>query len=531
MKLQWALLIVLVTITSQCAISAPLSDDSQTIALWHMDSVFTTTSRTWIDDDESSPFSPARDNDLCFGNSSNAASTYPRLTIGNGGYDGEAMVFDGNDMCYTPFKNWAGYDSLRIEFWFKHAGAADQTLMAVNTGTPWELRITGTTTLTFYPWFEYIAGGSAGAKSVARSFTAGAWNHVIATVYNGTISLEINGNYTSRTYDTGTEMLNDASGNYIVMGCKQAGNRYYQGLIDEVKISIPSIPFIYPEQYYPYEDAYGTYMLWHMDETTASSSNLSTIADDDSANPNRGYDLYLMYNTGFVTPESGSGPQLVDSFDSVSEANFCNAISFDGLHDKARVNVQNSNLGVDGSNFKIDAWVKLDDQISTYGSNRRYYIMMHNPRFAVYLVDTESSGWQIHYTCWYSGGGWTLVASYPNHTDWHHISAQWYNGLQKLYVDGELKTSKTNGATTVANGSGYLYLGAYDGIDSSRYFWGMMDEVRISQAVYAAPSCGYWGYYSADFNKDCVVDMADMAVVFEHWLECSIPGQTGCEEF
>lgn len=41
-------------------------------------------------------------------------------------------------------------------------------------------------------------------------------------------------------------------------------------------------------------------------------------------------------------------------------------------------------------------------------------------------------------------------------------------------------------------------------------------------------SCGPWGYAQADINRDCRVDMLDLATMAEHWLGCSLPLNPDC---
>jgi hypothetical protein len=60
----------------------------------------------------------------------------------------------------------------------------------------------------------------------------------------------------------------------------------------------------------------------------------------------------------------------------------------------------------------------------------------------------------------------------------------------------------------------------YDGLDVSPVI------------VYVADNeCGAWAYAAADFTIDCVVDLDDLAVFAEGWLECSVPDQAGCIDY
>ncbi|MBN2376265.1 MAG: LamG domain-containing protein [Sedimentisphaerales bacterium] len=40
--------------------------------------------------------------------------------------------------------------------------------------------------------------------------------------------------------------------------------------------------------------------------------------------------------------------------------------------------------------------------------------------------------------------------------------------------------------------------------------------------------CGRWGYDPMDFNKDCYIDLLDMAEFMSEWLVCTQPYETGC---
>ncbi|MBW8016745.1 MAG: hypothetical protein FVQ82_11205 [Planctomycetes bacterium] len=40
--------------------------------------------------------------------------------------------------------------------------------------------------------------------------------------------------------------------------------------------------------------------------------------------------------------------------------------------------------------------------------------------------------------------------------------------------------------------------------------------------------CGAWGTYWADFNGDCIVDIADLAEWASSWLACTTPNEPGC---
>ena len=44
-------------------------------------------------------------------------------------------------------------------------------------------------------------------------------------------------------------------------------------------------------------------------------------------------------------------------------------------------------------------------------------------------------------------------------------------------------------------------------------------------------TCGQWGYAPADLNRDCRVDLLDLADIASQWLDCSLPNRPECVSF
>jgi hypothetical protein len=69
--------------------------------------------------------------------------------------------------------------------------------------------------------------------------------------------------------------------------------------------------------------------------------------------------------------------------------------------------------------------------------------------------------------------------------------------------------------------SNNLHIGAQAyGLSSGTFEF---DNLKIAR-------CGDWGYHPMDFNLDCNVNMLDFAVFAGSWLECTMPGDPGCDE-
>lgn len=54
---------------------------------------------------------------------------------------------------------------------------------------------------------------------------------------------------------------------------------------------------------------------------------------------------------------------------------------------------------------------------------------------------------------------------------------------------------------------------------------GLEDSLEVS---IAENDCGAWGVHWADLNRDCVVDIVDLAQLAADWLLCTTPNEPGC---
>ena len=54
---------------------------------------------------------------------------------------------------------------------------------------------------------------------------------------------------------------------------------------------------------------------------------------------------------------------------------------------------------------------------------------------------------------------------------------------------------------------------------------GTADSVRVS---IIDNDCGSWPFEPMDFNKNCDVDLQDLAAFAAKWLACTTPYETGC---
>ncbi|HEV56216.1 MAG TPA: hypothetical protein ENN87_01800 [Phycisphaerales bacterium] len=68
-----------------------------------------------------------------------------------------------------------------------------------------------------------------------------------------------------------------------------------------------------------------------------------------------------------------------------------------------------------------------------------------------------------------------------------------------------------------------IVLTAASGADAG--YDGLEDSIEVS---IAENDCGAWGVHWADLNRDCVVDIGDLAQVAADWLLCTTPHEPGC---
>ncbi|MBN1507209.1 MAG: hypothetical protein JW955_10210 [Sedimentisphaerales bacterium] len=61
-------------------------------------------------------------------------------------------------------------------------------------------------------------------------------------------------------------------------------------------------------------------------------------------------------------------------------------------------------------------------------------------------------------------------------------------------------------------------------------YWDNMQDVRLDVLIMDDDAnCGDWGYTEMDFNRDCYVDLSDLALFASQWLTCTDPSSGTCE--
>ena len=64
---------------------------------------------------------------------------------------------------------------------------------------------------------------------------------------------------------------------------------------------------------------------------------------------------------------------------------------------------------------------------------------------------------------------------------------------------------------------------------SSSKVYGYFDDIKVTEGL-PVYECGDWGYPKGDLNKDCYVDLKDLAILAGTWLDCTDPYDQSCFE-
>jgi hypothetical protein len=482
----------------------PLEDNKYVKMLYHMDEFINS---TYIADDDS--MNPGRDAEV--------QTLLCNIVPGMDGLD-NALDFNGSNsvaiaggVSGSDWWNfpWKAYPSVKIEGWFNietkpgdhwlvQVGNWVATVYTSNTAVKFSYKMNDGSIQTLQVYA--VPNPEAGVQK---------WVHVVAEFnhFLGKASLQVDAPIATSPASGYVE--SDVSGmtlaqefSKVEIGSDNNGtSRQLDGQIDEVRISVPSDSAYDPYGWQTiYDDTKSTQGLWHFDEEVTGAE--ITTPDDDSY-LSRGNDLVLY--EGDMIAVNSEGPVFIDN-----DPNRAAVYLFDGVND----NMKGSNLDFDVSNFRVEAWVKFDGT-----SSGTYPILWQDGSFLL-MIENGSVYWVVAIGDGSAGLKGALF-DYSDYDDgkWHHIAGDFFNGMLKIYVDGEFvyANSMSSLGTAVANTGGNIYVGKFVNNDGPHFWDGMIDEVRVS-AAYPEYGCGSWGYLPADFNNDCLVGIDDLKLLSQYWL-------------
>ncbi len=537
-------LFCVILLASCIAVATVPTDDFQTVAIWNMDAQDSGYVR-----DAGKMSGYIYDLQLTEDRIASGFTNQASITTGTSGVDGEALYFPGLSVARAnPFWD-ASFDQITIDFWMKvesfPGATASNTAYLMTSSTVFGMYFSSSNRLNFTVYNN--SNGHLNGSTPAMVILAGhdnKWLHVTAKFNKDTQETNLTVTDSVGTLIGSSTKLIGAALNAKATDIQIGGRiglpavRSFNGWLDNVKISCSSL--LAPAYATPYSDGYGIFGLWHMNEY-ADKDGYDVVYDDDSeATVPRDNDMKPFASV------IGSGViPVIDTSVYVpygSDPNFSNSMYFDGWVD-SYLGVDtvdtDTKLGVPGDNFRYEAWVKLSqDAIDFYQdtteTNITFYAFRWYPNslqvnFRRTRHSDGAASWQLLGRARFNDpqgvwlGDFDMVhpMTLGSVTNWNHIAVEYYDGQWKLLLNGAtVRSMDVPADSTIRPGGRPLRIG--------ENFWGWIDEARVSLANMTPPPCGYWGYTLGDLNKDCYVDIKDLAEMAAKWLGCTEPQESGC---
>ncbi len=175
----------------------------------------------------------------------------------------------------------------------------------------------------------------------------------------------------------------------------------------------------------------------------------------------------------------------------------------------------------------VCAWIKtpyLDNAWASIAGKGRWTWRLcrnNNTSAAAYHIDTSAGAMQAN--------GATAIID----NQWHHVAGTYDGNTLTLYVDGHVDVA-VPASGTISPQPDPLWIGGRS--DAGRYWNGIIDDVRIYsyalpaesiEALYLKKECMSFSPY--DLNRDCIVNILDLAIFTESWLECNLMPRENCQ--
>lgn len=192
---------------------------------------------------------------------------------------------------------------------------------------------------------------------------------------------------------------------------------------------------------------------------------LMFISDSPVFNPTAEYRIMRVNGSNLETDYDFSGTKYI-TFGYAPERTFVRSIAFDGVNDYLDAGrVLNLN-----TSFTVSSWVKRNSTNQTILSKR------DNAFTTGYDLSINSAGRaQMR---WRNGSMQTITSSVVIPSGiWHNIAVTYDGTTARLYIDGVLDVTQTM-STVPANNQSFL-IAAADGVNTTSFFNGGIDEVRV----------------------------------------------------
>jgi len=119
---------------------------------------------------------------------------------------------------------------------------------------------------------------------------------------------------------------------------------------------------------------------------------------------------------------------------------------------------------------------------------------------------------------------WVVTTRAPAAADAGTLQNEPISQLKAAYL-----LSSTVSVSTLLTTSAPDQIMAAD-ISGRQIVWSMgpWEQIELYKGSLAL-ECGDWGYKPGDINKDCLVNLDDLACLAQNWLSCTTPDQPDCE--
>lgn len=160
----------------------------------------------------------------------------------------------------------------------------------------------------------------------------------------------------------------------------------------------------------------------------------------------------------------------------------CGSVSLDGTNSYIDVPSNNS-LGLTGTEWTIEAWVKLAVAgVSQPLVRKATSTTTTNPPYYFYALGSGGTAAYGGYTYDTSGNYYSATGSTITSGVWHHLAFVKTSSTLTMFIDGQPGTQASVSGNTVAS-TDTLVFGAKLTSSGNTYFSGLIDEIRISSVA------------------------------------------------
>ena len=389
---------------------------------------------------------------------------------------GEALSFNGSNQ-YVEIPHSASLDldgPFAVSAWVNttSAGGWFRTIVAKYGYTgiteSWGLGWTNANTLGFY---VRDSGNTRVTPTAATNWGLdGQWYHVLGVQNNGVVRFYADGELAGNEVDTLTASITNTRPVTIA----RHGTSYVPAKIDDVAIwndglSVYKIRQLYSgvapgdlqdgPSYKAAVLAASPAAYWRLEEVNHTTTPTAT---DEMGGHNGTYHEGNGREQGAAITESAN-----------------NAANLDGSNDWVEVATAFANTSGEFASYTVEAWCRPD----TIGASRDIVALTNvsgNQHGVLLELQTSGKIRYLHRSPSGSGGGWNVYSDTVLQAgEWYHVAAVKEGTSIKLYVNGELENTDTDGAMNDLDYDFKATIGRLSPTNGIRYFDGLIDEVAL----------------------------------------------------